>query len=177
MDPVTFRATAEPFWLGNQVAKCIGATFRPRVSAYVQQTAMCGQHGLGWHGAGVDAAHLALRGLASTALSFRRSYATVFVDIKAAFDSTVVAMALPYLGGQRHIASIVREHGFSPEEANEISCAANRLCEWGEAPAHLAHAVAALARDSWAFVDGSEEVTVPSSGVAPGLPWRTSLLG
>ncbi len=125
-------------WLANQVPKSLGAALRPRVSAFVQQTIMSGQHGMGWNGAGVDAAHLALCGFASTAISYKKSFATVFVDIEAACDSTVASMALPFLGGQRHIARIVGELGFSAAEAEEIACEANRLSEWGEAPLHLA---------------------------------------
>ena len=131
---------------------------------------MEGQHGLGWHAAGVDAAHLALGAIGTAAEVYKRAYATIFIDIKAALDSTIAALALPALKGRDLIMRAVRKHGFNEAEAADIAREALREQEWGAAAPHLAHSVAIMARDSWAIVSGSSAITAPAQGVAPGMP-------
>ena len=168
--PKQLQSNRRAVWLADQLPKCLGAALRPRVSAFVQKSVMGGQHGMGWGVGGVDATHLVLGGFASTAAHYRQSSAMVFVDIKAAYDSTTASMALPHVDGHGHVTRVVIEMGFSEEEAEEIACETSRLREWGRAPTHLAHTMAMLARDSWGKVDGSDEATIPSHGVAPGIP-------
>jgi hypothetical protein len=62
------------FWLGDQVAKSRGAALRPRVSQRAQKASTEGQHGLGWHAAGVDAAHLALGAIGAAAAAYKKAY-------------------------------------------------------------------------------------------------------
>jgi hypothetical protein len=168
--PKELQSNRRAIWLGNQVAKSLGAALRPRVSTCAQKASMEGQHGLGWHAAGVDAAHLALGAIGAAAAVYKRAYANIFIDIKTAFDATIAALALPVLNGREIVIKAVCHHGFSSQEAEDIADEALRAHEWGDASPHLAHSVAIMARDSCAMVTDSPFITAPTHGVAPGLP-------
>ncbi len=76
---------------------------------------------MGWHGSGCDIAHLTLNAFASAASCVKLSYATIFVDTKAAYDITIHRMALPMSDADEWVRSSVAAMGFSAEEAADMA--------------------------------------------------------
>ncbi len=60
--------------------------------------------------------------------------------------------------------------GFSAAEAEEMAADVTRLTEWGGAPEHLPNTLSMLARSVWAAFPNSDNMSVPSKGVAAGVP-------
>ncbi len=129
-----------------QGAKSTGASLRPLVSAYAKPVTMTGQCGMGWHGSGCDIAHLAANAVAESATVLGNSYAMIFVDIKAAYDSTLRRLAMPTSVGKVWTTAAVTAVGFSAAEAEEMAADVTRLTEWGRAPEPLPSTLSMLAR-------------------------------
>ena len=79
-------------------------------------------------------ASLTVVAFASAATAIGRSYALIFVDVKAAYDSTNKRLALPTDDAGEWIRCSVLEMGFSDLEAVEIADEGLRTLEWGGAP-------------------------------------------
>ena len=92
---------------------------------------------MGWGGASVEAAHLALCGFSAAAAAYKQAHAAIFVDIRAAYDSAWASLALPSAEGREAIFRAVLALGFSVEEAAEIAIDGQREQEWGGAPRTL----------------------------------------
>ncbi len=119
---------------------------------------------MGWNGSGCDMASLTVGAFASAATAIGRSYALIFVDAKAAYDSTNKRLALPTNDAGELIRRSVLEMGFSALEAAEIADEGLRTLEWGGAPTHLPHTLAMLSRSSWASFDGTAFIAVQRVG-------------
>jgi hypothetical protein len=108
---------------------------------------------MGWNGSGCDMASLTVGAFASAATAIGRSYALIFVDVKAAYDSTNKRLALPTDDAGEWIRRSVLEMGFSDLEAVEIADEGLRTLEWGGAS-----------------FDGTASIAVQRVGVAAGVP-------
>ena len=162
--------------LANQMPKCLGASLRPAVTAYAGGAAMAGQCGLGWGGFGCDVAHVTGRALISAAIAQKTSHALIFVDIKAAFDSTVQQLALLGDLAFESIVKVVSGMKFTTEEAHEIATDSLRIAEWGGAPEHLPHTIAMMSHSAWA-TEGRDDIAIQTVGVAAGTPLADVVFG
>ena len=89
-------------------------------------------------------ASLTVGAFASAAVAHGRSHALIFVDVRAAYDSTNKRLALPTADAGEWIRRSVLEMGFTDLESVEIADEGLRTLEWGGAPAYLPHRLSLL---------------------------------
>ena len=71
------------------------------------------QHGSGFGNATCPLAHLVVRAAADFAKSQGLSYATLFIDVKAAFATTLRELILPaYADNEFHVVALLRQRVF-----------------------------------------------------------------
>ncbi len=90
-------------------------------------------------------AHLVVRTAADYAKSQGLSYATLFVDIKAAFATTLRELIIPaHVDNELHVVALLRQRGFPHEEARTIVDEGQQAQAWGNASLHMKHVVSSV---------------------------------
>ena len=88
-----------------------------------------------WH-------HLVVRTAGDLARTQKCAHATLFVDIRAAFASTVRQLVLPGTTCTRyHVEMLLAARGFPTSEAEDIVSIAQHIISRGTAEPHLRHMV------------------------------------
>jgi hypothetical protein len=82
------------------------------------------------------------------------SYATLFVDIKAAFASTLRELVMPQgADDECHVTALLCSRGFPSVEAKSIVAEGLHAQLWGNTSPHLRHLVAALSTHQHIVLD------------------------
>ena len=164
--------------LEPSMGRCFGKTRRPKIEEGFASTAAPGQWG-GRRGLSIEALHLNLRLAQSTARSLHKSFAMIFVDIRAAFYS----IAKPLLcseGLTPAEASLLCHVMKIPPSAtqafmtNMYSCKTVARATKSDVTEGMVHATLS---QSWFCIPNGADTNAPMTGSRPGDPCADTLFG
>ena len=156
--------------LADLTAKAITARLRTRVAPSIATSLIESQHGGGFGAGSCPLAHMVVRCAGDLARTMDLAHATLFVDIRTAFASTIRQLVLPGPNcTQAEVEDLLRARGFPTSEAADIVLEASHIAAWGDVAPHLRQMVGGLSRNQYVLVDFAAGALSVEVGLLAGL--------
>ncbi len=118
---LTSAGSGKELLLADLTAKAVTARLRTRVAPCITDSPIATHHGAGFGAGSCPLAHMVVRCAGDLARAIDMAHATLFVDIRTAFASTIRQLVLPGPScTQAEVEDLLRARGFPTSEAADI---------------------------------------------------------